>query len=61
MDARLGPGQVIGFFGGGGLQMRLQARLARGQGLRAVQGLGADLAHMVHPHQSGGFAALFIV
>ena len=42
---------MVGFFGGRLLEMRAQARVGRCQGLRRVEGLGADLAHVIDAHQ----------
>ena len=55
------PGQVVGFLLRRFQQLGAHRRVACHRGLAAVQGLGADLAGVVHPHQSGDVAALGLV
>ena len=50
------PGEVIGLFARGMEHEIADFRVAREQGLRVIQGLGGDLAGMVHAHQGRGFA-----
>jgi hypothetical protein len=42
----------------GGQEFLAQRGVGRGQGLRRVKRLGADLAHVVHAHQRRGVAPL---
>ena len=48
-----GPGQMIGLFLRGAFKLGTQGRLRARQGLRLVQGLSADLANVIDPHQPG--------
>ena len=56
-----GPGEMVGLLAGGLLELQAQAGIGRRQRLRAVQGLRADLADVIDPHQCAGVAALGLV
>jgi hypothetical protein len=58
VQALPGPGQVVRLFARGLLEVRAQGRIARGERLRRVERLGADLADVVHAHQRGRVPAL---
>ena len=58
LEPGLAPGEVIGL-----LARRMEHEfadfgVAGEQGLGVIQGLGGDLAGMIHPHQGRGFAAV---
>jgi hypothetical protein len=55
------PGQMVGFLCGGLGELTPQRGVGRGQRLRAVERLGADLADVIDPHQRTGFAALGVL
>ena len=59
-QAAFGPGQVIGFFRAGRQKMRPELRVLGGQGLRGIQRLRTDLAHMVDPHERTGLLAFSV-
>lgn len=52
IDALLGPREMLGFFVGRVAQRFRDRWIALGQRLPLVERLGADLADMVHPHQT---------
>ena len=54
------PRQVVGLLARRRFELPLQRGIVGGQRLRVVQRLRADLADMVHAHQRGGQAALFL-
>jgi hypothetical protein len=47
---------MIGFVARRVLEVTAQLRIARGQSLGRVKGLGAHLSNMVDPHQGSGLA-----
>ncbi len=53
----LAPGQMILFFLGGNFHLAADARQPCGESLAGIQGLGADFAGVIHPHQAGHMAA----
>jgi hypothetical protein len=60
-QALLGPHQVIDLLGGGFTHFLAHRWQSRGQRLSLVQGLGTDLARVIHAHQAGDVAAAALV
>jgi hypothetical protein len=52
---------VVGLLLGGRQQLLAGAGVARNRRLADIQGLGADLADVVDPHQAGGMTAVGLV
>jgi len=55
-QALTGPSEVVRLFTGRLFELLPEGRIAGDEGLRAVEGLRADLAHVVDPHQGPGEA-----
>ena len=53
------PCEVVALFAGGGFQQIASRRVAREQGLPAVQRLRGDLAGVIHAHQGRALATFF--
>src|SRR6185369_2364580 len=47
----LGPRKMIGLVASRRLEVLPQSRITRGQRLRGIERLRADLAHMIHAHE----------